>query len=261
MRGTLRFLGALVATNLKASMALRGAFFMQVVFMLFNNLIFFVTWWIFFDRFKSVNGWDLRDMAAIYAVCAIGFGLSVVFGEGARHLARQIIEGELDSFLAQPKPPLLQAVASRSMAAGWGDIVTGFLLMALGGYASPLAYVMLIVASLCAGLMFLASTVIFHSSAFWLSGAGDIARQFSDFLLMFSLFPKTVFGGFLKVLLYTVIPAGFISYVPVELVRGFNVPMLLASVGGVVVYSAIALLVFRLGLRRYESGSRFGVRA
>jgi ABC-2 type transport system permease protein len=261
MRGTLRFLRALVATNLKASMALRGAFLMQAVFMLFNNLIFFVTWWIFFDRFSSVNGWELGDMAAIYAVCAIGFGASVVFGEGARHLARQIAEGELDSFLAQPKPPLLQAVASRSMAAGWGDIVTGVLLMAVSGYTSPLSYAMLVVASACAATMFIATTVLFHSIAFWLQGAGDIARQFSDFLVMFSLFPKTVFGGFLKILLYTVIPAGFISYVPVELVRGFNVPMLLASIGGVVVYTALALFVFRLGLRRYESGSRFGVRA
>ena len=53
MGGTLRFLRALVATNLKASFALRGAFWMQVFFMLFNNLIFFVMWWIFFDRFEE----------------------------------------------------------------------------------------------------------------------------------------------------------------------------------------------------------------
>ena len=61
MRATLRFLRALVATNLKASLALRGAFWARVVFMMANNLIFFVMWWVFFERFEEVRGWRLPD--------------------------------------------------------------------------------------------------------------------------------------------------------------------------------------------------------
>ena len=38
----LRFARALLATNLKATLMLRGAFVVQVVFMALNNLTFFV---------------------------------------------------------------------------------------------------------------------------------------------------------------------------------------------------------------------------
>ena len=57
LRNTLRFGRALVATNLKASFALRRAFWVQVVFMAANNAIFFSVWWIFFCTPKLVRNW------------------------------------------------------------------------------------------------------------------------------------------------------------------------------------------------------------
>ena len=47
---TLSFTRALVATNLKAALALRSAFVIQVVFMALNNLTFFVFWWALMRR-------------------------------------------------------------------------------------------------------------------------------------------------------------------------------------------------------------------
>src|SRR5262249_7800150 len=115
----LRFAAALVATNLRQSLALRGAFWLQAAFMLANNLIFFTTWWIFFRRFQDVGGWRLEDLATLFGVVAAGFGLCVVFTGGIRELARAITDGDLDSLLLQPKPVLLQAAAARSLASGW----------------------------------------------------------------------------------------------------------------------------------------------
>ena len=59
---TLRFLGALVAMNLKSSFALRGAFWLQAGFMVANNVLYFTFWWIFFDRFEEIRGWRIADM-------------------------------------------------------------------------------------------------------------------------------------------------------------------------------------------------------
>jgi ABC-2 type transport system permease protein len=261
VKGTLRFLGALTATNLKASMALRGAFWAQVIFMALNNLIFFVMWWIFFDRFKEVNGWRIEDMAALYGMVAGAFGLAMIFVAGARELARYIAEGDLDSFLTQPKSALLQSVASRSNASGWGDVASGFFLLYLSGYFGVAEVFWGLVGMICGAAVFLATMVIVHSMAFWLGHVGALARQVSEFLIIFSVYPKTIFSGALKFLLFTVLPAGFVSYLPVELVRGFNLPTLAAVVGGALLYSALAFAVFSAGLRRYESGSRFGVRA
>ena len=61
-------------------------------------------------------------------------------------------------------------------------------------------------------------------------------------------------------MLYTGLPAGFISFLPVELLREFSWPTFLAVLGATAVYAGLAFAVFAAGLRRYESGNRFGVR-
>ena len=74
MRSLLRFLAALVVTNWKACLALRGAFLVQAGAMALNNLLFFATWWIFFSRFEEVRGWQVGDMLALFGIVASGFG-------------------------------------------------------------------------------------------------------------------------------------------------------------------------------------------
>jgi ABC-2 type transport system permease protein len=218
-------------------------------------------WWVFFAKFQEVRGWRLGDMAAIYGTVAGAFGLAMVFGEGARGLARTILEGDLDGFLTQPKPPLLHCVASRSDASGWGDLVSAILLLGISGYLSPATLPLGLLGMACGAVVFLATTVLIQSIAFWVADSSDVARQLSEFVILFSLQPKPVFTGALKLLLYTAVPAGFISYLPVELVRGVSVPVLAAVVLAAVLYALLAAAAFRAGLRRYESGNRFGVRA
>jgi ABC-2 type transport system permease protein len=260
MLANLRFLLALLRTNMRASMALRGAFLVRVGFMAANNLIYFVMWWVFFTKYERVRGWALADMAALFAVCAGAFGLAVVLGGGVRDIARRIVDGDLDTCLTQPKSPLVQTTASRSEPSGWGDMASGLALLALSGYATPAAVPLWLVSSVFGALVFLATGVIFQSLAFWMGDTSTFSRQAWEFIIMFSLYPRTLFGGWLKLLLFTAVPAGFVSFLPVELVRDFRVTTLLAVVGGALLYSALAALVFAAGLRRYESGNRFGLR-
>lgn len=261
MRRTLAFLGALLVTNLKASLALRGAFWTRVVFMALNNLIVFVMWIVFFDRYGEIRGWRIEDMAALFGVAAAAFGVAVVVGHGVHDLARIIHTGDLDSYLTQPKSPLLQSVLSRSEASGWGDIATASVMLGLSGFVSPTSIPLCLLAAACGAAVFLATGVLVHCSAFWLGNTSDFARQAWHFLIFFAIYPRTVFTGWVKLLLFTALPAGFISYLPVDMLREFHWSTLLAVVGSAAAYCGLASLVFRLGLRRYESGNRFGVRA
>ena len=65
----------------------------------------------------------------------------------------------------------------------------------------------------------------------------------------------------LKVLLFTLIPGGFISYLPVTLLREFNPWLLLAVAAGAAAYATLSTFVFYRGLRVYESGNRLGARS
>jgi ABC-2 type transport system permease protein len=53
------------------------------------------------------------------------------------------------------------------------------------------------------------------------------------------------------------LPAGFVSYLPVELLQRPSLLTLASCVLGTASYATFAAWFFARGLRRYESGNRF----
>ena len=257
---TLRFLGLLLHTNLRASLALRGAFMLQAGLMALNNLVYFSVWLIFFDRFHDLAGFGLKDMELTYGVVACGFGLAVACAGGLRELSRMVVEGALDSYLAQPKPVLLQVLCSRTLASGWGDLATGLVMVGVSRQVSLGHVPYLLLAIALSTTVFVAAGVIFHSTAFWLGPMDSLPRMLWDFLLTFSIYPEPIFGGRVRVLLYTLMPAAFTGFLPARLVRRPSLPNLGLAVGGATAVVCFAWFMFERGLRRYESGNQIGAR-
>jgi ABC-2 type transport system permease protein len=146
------------------------------------------------------------------------------------------------------------------MASGWGDMLSGAAFIATSGLVSWRSWPVAMVAVAASTLVFVATAVILHSFCFWLGRLGQLARQAWEFLITFSLYPRPLFGGVLKVLLFTLLPAAFVGWLPCELLRDFRWSTLAAVAGGAVGYTVLASWIFALGLRRYESGNGFQVR-
>jgi ABC-2 type transport system permease protein len=256
---TLSFLWALFRTNLKAVTALRGSFVLSMTFMALNNAAFFVFWWVLMERVGQVRGWQLSDVELLFGISAAGFGLMQATAGGAVHLSRFIDEGALDPLLAQPKPTLLYALGCRSQASGFGDLASGLAFMALSGHLSWHSAPRVFVCVLASCAAYLASCVSFFSLAFWVKKTHGLSRQLLDILITFSLYPEPLFGGALRLLLFTLLPAGFVSYLPASVVRSASLVDMACMLFGTAFYVWLAVRIFRAGLKRYASGSRFGV--
>lgn len=247
---------ALFYTSLKSNLALGSGFVLQAFFMAVNNAILFVVWWIFFQNFKELRGWQLHDVAALYGIVTGGYGLAAVFGGGALTLSQTIVEGGLDSFMTQPKNLLLYVLGSRSSAPAWGDLMVSSVFLGLSGYVEfstlPLAATLIF----CGAVLFLSSSVLIHSLAFWAPSFDGLTRQLFEFVVVFSVYPQTAFTGVLKIVLFSLIPAGFIGYLPVELLRHFSWGQMFIVLSAALFYGALARYVFMKGLQRYESGNR-----
>jgi ABC-2 type transport system permease protein len=257
MVNTLRFVRALVATNLKASLALRGAFAMQVAFMVLNNLTFFVFWWVLMRRTPSLRGWHLADIEVLFGVVAASYGLTVTLAGGVRYLGQLIEDGALDTLLTQPKPVLLHALGLRLQPSGFGDVLSGLLFIAWSGHVSWRTAPAVGLAILGGALVCAACGIVFFSLAFWVGRVETAARQLWELLLTFSLYPEPLFGGALRLALFTVVPAGFVGYLPASVVREPSVQNMSILAIGAAVYLVVALQLFDAGMRRYASGSRF----
>jgi viologen exporter family transport system permease protein len=102
--------------------------------------------------------------------------------------------------------------------------------------------------------------VIAGSLAFWMGSAEAAAFQAQQAVITFSWYPGAMFHGWLRVRLFTAIPAGFISHIPVELLRSFDPTLFMGLIGVAIAGAGLAVGVFRIGLKRYESGNLVNLR-
>lgn len=249
-----------VRESIRSSLSLRESFLLQTFFMMMSNAIFFSFWWIYFKNFDSIKGWTLPDMACLYGIVSGSYGIFTLFFGGARYLSRMIFEGDLDAFLVKPRGLLLQILGTKSLASGWGDVLSAVIMLAYCGYVSIANAPLIILLLLSSTLIILAFAIIMGSLAFWIGDSHALSKQIFEFLLTFSNYPKTIYVGGVKFLLLTIIPSGFIGYMPVDIIRQFSITDLAIILGAASTYMLVAAQIFNYGLRQYTSGNKTGLR-
>ena len=256
---TLRFIGAYVAANVQAAMEYRVAFWVQIFTMVGNDSLWLFFWWTYFRQFPLTHGWQSTDIIVLWSVSACGFGIGVAVFGNAPKLASLIMTGGLDAYLGMPRNVLLHVCIAASDPTAWGDI-----LFAVGAYLLFLRpdvwhiglYILLV---LLVALIFTSFVVILCSLAFFLGNTEGMAQQMMGALISFSTYPMSIFNGVVRLLLFTVVPAGFISFLPLQLLHQFTWPLLGAMIGFTALIVSTASGIFYLGLHRYESGNLLGM--
>lgn len=247
--------------NLSAGMNYTTSFIVQVVGMLLNNGAFIIFWLVLFERVGgAIGSYEFADVMFLWSLTAFGFGLSVVVAGNASHLSRIIYTGELDVYLLQPKPVLANVLLARSSVSGWGDLIYGLVLYVITQSVSPAAFGLFLLFGVLLAAVLTSLRVIFHSLTFFLGNAETFASSASDLIVNFILYPGDVFTGVARALLHSVIPAAVVGYIPRELMLSFDPARFLIVLAADAGFVLLAIGVFRLGLRRYESGNRMGTR-
>ena len=256
----LKLAGYFLKFNLQSAMEYRGSFLIQVLFMFFNNLMLLVFWWAIFYRFGEVRDWAMGDVVLLYAVVSTAFGISVVLFGNAGQLSRIISEGRLDYYLALPKDPFMHVLISRMFISGVGDVLFGILIFFFGGRVGFQSFVLFVLTSMVSAIIFASFWVITHSLSFFLGNSEGLSNVMGQALMTFSLYPRSIFTGVVKFILFTIIPAGFVSYLPVSLIKEFNFFVMAGYVSFAVGMALLARWMFSRGLKRYESGNLIVVR-
>ena len=255
----IKFILAVWQTNLQSVMEYRASFLTQVIGMMLNNLIYFAIWIIFFNRFEDVNGWDVNDMFIKFGVLASSFGLVALLFGNAFTLSDVINNGRLDYYLSMPRPVLLYAISSRMIASGMGDFTYGFISYGLSGQFTWDGLLRFILAILLAATVFVSFLILVHSLAFWAGVISGFSNLMFNALLTFGIYPITLFDNYAKLILFTLVPAALVGAVPAEFISEFSWLTLVKLLLGAVIFLGLAISVFNLGLKRYESGSAIQV--
>lgn len=246
---------ALGIANLRSELVRPWNAALLAAFMALNNFVWFVVWRLFFGLAGDVRGWTLRDVTEIYGILAVGYGIYATFFGGARNVALFVQNGSLDVYLGRPGSPLLGVLFSRCDPTGFGDIASGMVLIAWAA-GDTTEFLLALVFATLGSCVLVAVYVTINCLAFWTSARPRLCDQLFESFLQFAMVPQIGLPVFVKVLLYTVLPAAFVAFVPVEILRSFSLGRAAAVVVAAAVFPSIAAGVFRLGLRRYASGNR-----
>jgi ABC-2 type transport system permease protein len=240
---------------IRTSFSDRGNFAIQVGGMIVNDIFFLTLWVLFFAGFRSIGGWTLSDMALLFGLTMSVVGISGVFFGGYRDMAATLLRGELDALLTQPKGLIPRLLARESIATAWGDLAGAVFVLGVFAKLEWTDLPALLLAIAAGTIVYVSASISFASLAFWAAGARTFARDLTDFMLLFSSYPGSIYQGAVKTIAFTILPAGFVVLAPMGMVRNPGVQTLALVLFGAVVYSAIAVGLFHLGVARYRRGA------
>lgn len=256
MKNTLLLIGKYFRVNLSSALEYRASFVMQAFGMALNNLTFVFFWFIAFEKLGGdIGGYAFADVMFIWGTMSSAFGLALIVFGGARDLTNLIVSGELDTFLLQPKDVLLSCICSRTSLSAWGDFAYGFALIAFTQGGSGGAWLFFLLAVPVGALLVTAVMISAHALTFYLGQASIIGGMALDFVINFCIYPAGIYHQGVRVLMMTLLPAGFIVHIPLQMARGFTPLTFALWLGGSALYCVLSWVLFYRGLKKYESGN------
>ena len=210
------------------------------------------------QRFAGIGTWNRYQVMFLLGYVAMLDGcVGAFFSNNMAFVSRVIGRGQLEHRLVQPRP-LWLSMLTEGFSPCWAgsQFAPGFALfaVALPHLSVGLGvrwWARLAVSMLCSVVVQMSFQVAWSTAAFWSPvGAEEISSETNRVLSNLRPFPLDGFSRALTGTLVTVLPTGLMAWYPARALAGvgpISWPRLLL---GVAAAFAVALGLFRLGLRR-----------
>ncbi len=258
-KNQLRVILLSIKYNIMREMTNRVTFLTNILFMILNNATFIVQWLLIFHLKPEIGGYAFREVMILWALAASSFGLAHILFNRAFSLSDLILNGKLDSFLVQPKNVLLSIVTSSTSTSAIGDLLYGYILL-LVIRCNVVDFLLFTLFTITGTIIYTAFMTIVGSLSFWIIRGDMLADSLHNTMINFSIYPDTIFKNGVRLLLYSLVPIGFYTYMPLHVLIKFNPFTTLGVLGFAIGISLLAFFVFYKGLTHYTSSNLMSAR-
>jgi ABC-2 type transport system permease protein len=216
---------------------------------------------VIYSHTPTVAGWTMYQMLLLVGTSMlIQRFLMGFFWSGIFEMGRNVRTGLFDFVLAQPGDPLFMASTRKleldgllnSVVAAGLVVYSAHQLGLHPGLSDFLFYGFMVACGVVIHYSFLVMAV---SLAFWITSAQGVEGSYFT-LMEFSRLPKEAFSGVASLIFVWILPVVVVSNAPAnEILHGFNARWMLGLCGATIAWFALAVFVFRSGLKRYTSAS------
>ncbi|MEO6893024.1 MAG: ABC-2 family transporter protein [Ktedonobacteraceae bacterium] len=225
----------------------------------------FTALFIFFGSFHSLLGWQIGEVALLYALTGICFGLAEMVGAGIDEFSETIRRGEFDRVLLRPVGVFTQVIGSNFRLRRLGRITQGCLgiVVALhflpGLHWSALKVAVLLLGLFSGATIFVAIMLLGATLCFWTIETTELINILTYGAREFLGYPITIYHQVFQSFFLFVVPLAFGTYLPtcflLDRAFPFGLPQMLVFAAPVMAlaFTLVAASLWRVGVRRYQS--------
>jgi ABC-2 type transport system permease protein len=216
---------------------------------------------VIYSHTRSVAGWSMYEMLLLVGTSMlIQRFLMGFFWSGIFEMGRNVRSGLFDFVLAQPGDPLFMASTRKLELDGLlnsivaaGLVIYSVRKLGIHPGAADIAIYGCMVA--CGVVIHYSALVMAMSLSFWITSSQGVEGSYFT-LMEFSRLPREAFKGVASVVFVWVLPVVVVSNAPARaILHGFEPLWALGLCAATVAWFALAVVVFRSGLKRYTSAS------
>jgi ABC-2 type transport system permease protein len=255
---------ALAGAYVRSRLQYRLSFWLGIFVTVITDLIPLLLIGIVFTRFPTIHGWRWRDIAVLYGLDQLAFGLVRCFSRQIDNFDSLIVSGDFDSVLIRPLPPLFHLLAARFEIVEIGRLSAGLVILTLAARAAGVPFTptngLVALGAVAGGAMVLFSFILMVASvSFWQTRSSKLQDLVQASGRAFADYPLTIYPRGVRWIFTFVLPLALITYYPAQRLLGRNetgslLPLLSAgAVPAGLLLLGIAGLVWRAGLRHYQS--------
>ncbi len=266
LRHHLELYSRLLGAQLRSQMQYHVGFVLDLISTMFFTATEFGAFVLVFQRFPSIGGWKLEEVAFLYGMVEVSFGvMDMVFaGFDPPAFAQYIRKGTLDQFLLRPSSLLIQVFGSDFTLRRIGRIAlaVGILVYAFNNNQivwnlEKLLYFPFVILGMI--LFFGGMFMIGATITFWTVESTEAMNIFTYGGGYLMSYPMNIYSDWLRKIFTFVIPAIFLNYYPalffLERPDPFGMPYFvhfLAPVVGFLVFF-LSVQFWKFGLMHYQS--------
>tara|TARA_A100001011_G_scaffold389893_1_gene472274 strand:+ start:3817 stop:4620 length:804 start_codon:yes stop_codon:yes gene_type:complete len=258
----LKLWGAFFSNSLTREMEFKANFISHIVV----DLIYYISLYLFYYvifQFTNTIGSFTKETVIIFMVVTymIDAVYEFFFSGNIYSFNQMIVKGNLDFILT--KPVNSQFLLSLRYIGFNGaisfSILTALLVFLTTNYPHNeiklINYILFFISFIIGNIIWYSIDFMIHCLSFWFKNF-SVAGWLGSNIKQFSMRPDTIYGGFLRKILFSFFPMAMIASVPVRfLIFGYDFYLLLAQGLIGLVFFCLARHVWTISLIRYESAS------
>lgn len=213
------------------------------------------------NSIPNLQGWNIYQLGFLYGFSMLPIGFDHLFSDDLWCVSYfKVKMGQMDRYFIRPVPVLFQVIAETFQPEAFGELILAIIMMSICGPFIEINFTfavifLIIITTIFGGILITSFKIMIASLAFKFKRSGPLLQIIYNFT-DYTKYPIKIYPHFLRIILYFIIPFGFVIFLPVEtiLFNTYNAYLLsLCIIGISLLFLAISIFIWSKFIKCFES--------